>query len=243
MEIKQGCRVEASPAWTQDQLYLHSGLDLSIVRNGGARASSCNLLQCLISFVLARSCMVWCSLAGREDPWAGNALWARTVSFASLLHITLLCVWWLLQCCLLSTFFFRLINCGLSSEVTFSRPLIFLGAYLCPPSSWATHWLRHGAQMWMQTPMKPLQCQVQWEGLFQMSCFFPVHTPHYGVSFSCICRTILNLVWCVWSITTSEVFSPRTTSCKLFPSRHVQLINPNKVCTLLFLSQITFSVK
>lgn len=132
--------------------------------------------------------------------YCGHGQWA-------LLHTILVCVWGLLRCCLLSTFFFRLINCRLSSEVTFSRPLICLGAYLCPPSSWATHWLKHGAQLWMQPTMKPLQCQVQWEGLLQMSCFFPVHTFHYDVSFSWICRTFLNFVWCVWSIATSKVFS------------------------------------
>lgn len=116
------------------------------------------------------------------------------------------------------TFFFRLINCRLSCEVTFSRPLICLSACLCPLSSWATHWLRHGAQIWMQTPMKPLQCQVQWEGPFQMSCFFPVLAFfHYGVSFSCICRTFLNLVWCVWSITASEAFSLELQVANYFP--------------------------
>lgn len=187
-----------------------------MVRNGSARASPCILLQYLISLALARSHLVQSSLAGREASCVRHPLWARTVHFAFLLHIILLCVWWLLRCCLLSTFFFRLINCRLSSEVMFSRPLICLGAYLCPPSSWATHWLWHGAQIWTQPPMKPLQCQVQWEGLFQMSCFFPVHTSHYGVSLSCICRTFLNLVWCAWSITI-WVFSLELQVANYFP--------------------------
>ena len=153
---------EATPAWTQDQLYLQFSLVLKMFGNRGTRASLGNLPQCLMSLVLARSPsrLTWFFLAGREASCIGCPPWVLRAGCAFLLHNTLLCVWWLLRCCLLSSFFFRLINCRLSSKVTFSRPLICLSACLCPLSGWATHWLKRSAQTWIQLYVKPSQCQV-----------------------------------------------------------------------------------
>lgn len=88
---------EATPARTQDQLYLQFSLVLKMFGNRGTRASPCNLSQCLMRLVLTRSPsrLTWFFLAGREASYISCPPWAPRVgssqhAFMCLMTVTML---------------------------------------------------------------------------------------------------------------------------------------------------------